>query len=51
MDLTFAVSVNTIIGIGFATLWRFYAYRQFVFAPEIANDVSNETEESVEQLV
>jgi len=46
-----AVSVNTVIGIGLATLWRFYAYRKFVFAPEIANDVSQETEESVEQLV
>jgi len=45
-----AVNVNTVIGIGFATLWRFYAYRQFVFAPEIANYVSGETEEPVEPL-
>jgi putative flippase GtrA len=33
-----AVSVNTIIGIGLATIFRFWAYRQFVFAGEHVGD-------------
>jgi putative flippase GtrA len=33
-----AVNVNTIIGIGLATIFRFWAYRQFVFAGEHLGD-------------
>jgi putative flippase GtrA len=33
-----AVSLNTIIGIGLATIFRFWAYRQFVFAGEHVGD-------------
>ena len=33
-----AVSLNTIIGIGLATVFRFWAYRQFVFAGEHVGD-------------
>ena len=33
-----AVSINTIIGIGMATVFRFWAYRQFVFAGEHVGD-------------
>jgi putative flippase GtrA len=33
-----AVSLNTIIGIGLATIFRFWAYRQFVFAGEHLGD-------------
>ncbi len=34
-----AVNVNTIIGIGLATILRFYAYRQFVFHAELPGSV------------
>ncbi|MEP6631065.1 MAG: GtrA family protein [Lapillicoccus sp.] len=33
-----AVNLNTIIGIGFATIFRFWAYRQVVFAGEHPGD-------------
>lgn len=33
-DTRLAVNINTIFGIGLATLFRFWAYRQFVFAGE-----------------
>ena len=33
-----AVNLNTIIGIGLATIFRFWAYRQFVFAGEHVGD-------------
>jgi putative flippase GtrA len=40
LDLTSrgAVNLNTIIGIGLATIFRFWAYRQFVFAGEHPGD-------------
>jgi putative flippase GtrA len=40
LDLTSrgAVNLNTIIGIGLATIFRFWAYRQFVFAGEHVGD-------------
>lgn len=38
MDSRLAVNVNTVIGIGIATLFRFWAYRQFVFAAERPGD-------------
>lgn len=35
-----AVNVNTVIGIGLATLLRFYAYRQFVFAGALPDEIT-----------
>ncbi len=37
-DSHLALNVNNIIGIGFATIFRFWAYRQFVFAGEHPGD-------------
>ena len=45
-----AVSLNLIIGIGIASLWRFYAYRQFVFSMEIADNLSERSEDGVGKL-
>jgi putative flippase GtrA len=39
-----AVNVNTIIGIGLATIFRFWAYRQVVFAGERPGDDEDEVE-------
>ena len=38
MDSRLAVNINTIIGIGLATIFRFWAYRQFVFSGEHPGD-------------
>jgi putative flippase GtrA len=38
MDSRLAVNINTIIGIGLATIFRFWAYRQFVFVGEHPGD-------------
>jgi len=40
-----AVNLNTVIGIGFATGLRFYAYRQFVFAAELPGSVDDTVED------
>ena len=45
MDSRLAVNVNTIIGIGLATVFRFWAYRQFVFAGEHPGDPEAEAAE------
>ena len=39
MDSHLALNVNKFIGIAVGTLLRFYAYRQFVFAGEISDEV------------
>lgn len=39
MDSRVAVNLNTIVGIGLATVFRFWAYRQFVFAGEHPGDI------------
>lgn len=43
------VNLNTIIGIGLATIFRFLAYRQLVFAGERPGDPEAETEASTGQ--
>ncbi len=45
MDSRLAVNVNTIIGIGLATIFRFWAYRQFVFSGEHPGDPEPEEAE------
>ena len=45
MDSRLAVNINTIIGIGLATIFRFWAYRQFVFAGEHPGDPDQEAAE------
>lgn len=48
MDSRTAVSVNTVVGIALATVFRFWAYRQFVFAGEHPGD-AEELESAPEQ--
>lgn len=42
MDSRFAVNLNALIGIGLGTLFRFWAYRQVVFAHEHPGDVEDD---------
>jgi hypothetical protein len=42
MDSRLAVNINNIIGIGLATIFRFWAYRQFVFTREHPGDPDQE---------
>ena len=50
MDSRLAVNVNAIIGIGLATIFRFWAYRQFVFSGEHPGDPEPEEAEVVAPL-
>ncbi|BDZ58933.1 putative flippase GtrA [Barrientosiimonas humi] len=43
MDSPLAVNVNALLGIGLGTLFRFWAYRQLVFANEHPGDPGDET--------
>jgi hypothetical protein len=42
------VNINNIIGIGLATIFRFWAYRQFVFSREHVGDPELEGPEEAE---
>lgn len=48
MDSRLAVNINNIIGIGLATIFRFWAYRQFVFSREHPGDPELEGPEEAE---
>lgn len=49
MDSRLADNINGIIGIGFGTMFRFWAYRRFVFPGEHPGDAENAMSHQIER--